>query len=57
MYRRSAVAVTGCHAEGLQRNSCELDVLVVGPEKRRSTTVRIGGVYMDLAFIDEKEAL
>jgi hypothetical protein len=57
MYMGSAVAVTGCHAEGLQRNSCELDVLVVGPEKRQSTTARISGVYMDLAFIDEKEAL
>jgi hypothetical protein len=57
MYMRSAVAVTGCHAEGLQRNSCELDVLIVGPEKRQPTTARIGGVYMDLVFIDEKEAL
>ena len=57
MYMGSAVAVTGCHAEGLQRNSCELDVLIVGPEKRQPTTARIGGTYMDLAFIDEKEAL
>ena len=57
MYMGSAVAVTGCHAEGLQRDSCELDVLVVGPEKRQPTTARIGGVFMDLAFIDEKEAL
>jgi hypothetical protein len=57
MYMGSAVGVTGCHAEGLQRNSCELDVLIVGPEKRQATTARIGGFYMDLAFIDEKEAL
>lgn len=57
MYMGSAVAVTGCHAEGLQRASCELDVLIVGPEKRQPTSARIGGYYMDLTFLDEKEAL
>lgn len=57
MYMGSAIAITGCHAEGLERKSCELDVLVIGADRGRQTTARIGGYYMDLTFLDEKEAL
>ena len=57
MYMGSSVAVTGCNAEGIQRNSCELDVLVIGTDKRQPTSVKIGGHHMDLMFLDEKEAL
>jgi hypothetical protein len=57
MYMDSAVAVTGCHAAGFQRNTCELDVLVVGKERRSPASVKLGGVYMDIVFLDEKEAL
>ena len=57
MYMDSAIALSGCHAEGLERDSCELDVLIVGNQGRTSTSVRIGGVHMDLIFVSEKEAL
>ena len=56
-YRGSALAVVGCHARGLERPSCELDVVVVTNEKRLSSTVRIGEVFLDLFFVSEKEVL
>ena len=57
LYLDSAVALTGCNAEDLQRKSCELDVLVVGKERRPSTTIRMGEIYMDLIFVEEKHAM
>jgi len=57
MYMDSAVALSGCHAQGLSRNSCELDVLIIGEESRPPTSVRLAGVNMDLFFVDEREAL
>ncbi len=57
MYRNSAVALTGCHSQGLQRDSCELDVIVVTSEKRPRSSARIGGVFVDLFFADEREVL
>ena len=56
-YRGSALAVVGCHARGLERPSCELDVVVVTNEKRPNSTVRIGEVFLDLFFVSEKEVL
>ncbi len=56
-YRGSALAVIGCHARGLERPSCELDVVVVTNEKRPNSTVRIGEVFLDLFFVSEKEVL
>ncbi len=56
-YRSSALAVVGCHARGLERPSCELDVIVVTNERRLNSTVRIGEVFLDLFFVSEKEAL
>ncbi|MGD0477363.1 MAG: hypothetical protein ABSB29_04240 [Nitrososphaerales archaeon] len=56
-YRSSAVAVVGCHARGLERPSCELDVIVVSNEKRPNSTVRIGNVFLDLFFSSEREIL
>jgi hypothetical protein len=56
-YRRSALAVVGCHARGFERPSCELDVVVVTNEKRPNSTVRIGKVFLDLFFASEKEVL
>jgi hypothetical protein len=57
MYMDSAVALSGCHAQGIERNSCELDVLVIGKESRPPTSAKLGGVYMDLFFADERELL
>lgn len=56
-YRNSAFAIVGCHADGIGRPSCELDVVVVINEKRRNSTVRIGDVYLDLMFAPEREVL
>ncbi|MGD0396342.1 MAG: hypothetical protein ABSB26_05450 [Nitrososphaerales archaeon] len=56
-YRGSALAVIGCHARGLERPSCELDVLVVTNDRRPNSTVRIGDVFLDLFFVSEKEVL
>lgn len=56
-YRNSALAVVGCHARGLERPSCELDVIVVANERRPDSTVRVGEVFLDLLFMSEKEVL
>lgn len=56
-YRSSALAVVGCHARGVERPSCELDVVVVTNEKRPNSTVRIGEVFLDLFFVSEREIL
>lgn len=56
-YRNSALAVVGCHARGLERPSCELDVIVVTGERRPNSTVRVGEVFLDLFFVSEKEVL
>ena len=56
-YMDSAVAVVGCCSRGLARYSCEYDVLVVGPESRPPSTLKVGGDYVELAFATEKEAL
>ena len=56
-YMDSAVAIVGCNSRGLGRYSCELDVMVVTGERRPSTTLRIGDVFVDLRFASEKEVL
>ena len=56
-YRNSAFAVVGCHAVGMERPSCELDVVVVTNERRASSTVRIGDVFLDLVFVTERDIL
>jgi len=56
-YRDSAVALVGCRARGLDRYSCEYDVIVVASAKLPTTSLRIGEVYVDLAFSSESEVL
>lgn len=56
-YRSSALAVVGCHALGIERPSCEFDVVVVTNEKRFNCTVRVGEVFLDLLFVPEREVL
>ena len=57
MYMNAAVAVVGCHSLGVERGSCELDLLVVTDESRPPTTARLGKMHVDLYFSSEKEAL
>jgi hypothetical protein len=56
-YMDAAVAIVGCSSRGLERYSCEYDVLVVTPDRRPPTSLRIGDVFVDLAFASEKEVL
>ena len=55
-YMGAAVALVGCTSTGLQRYSCEFDVLVVG-ERRPPTSLKIGDVYADVYFVPESEIL
>jgi hypothetical protein len=57
MYKDAAVAVVGCHAAGTQRESCELDVVVVTDETRPYSAVKFGNRFFDLYFVTRKEAL
>jgi GAF domain-containing protein len=57
LYMDSAVAILGCQSRGIARESCEWDVLVVGGELRPQTSLKLPGLYVDLFFITEKEAL
>ena len=56
-YRSSALAVVGCHAQGLERPSCEVDVIVVTSEERPNSTLKIGDAFLDLFFVSEREVL
>jgi hypothetical protein len=56
-YMDSAVALVGCTSRGIERYSCEFDVLVVTNERRPSTSLKIGGVFVDLNFVSEKDVL
>ncbi len=56
-YRNSALALVGCVSSGIERYSCEYDVLVVTEERLPPTSVRLGDVYADLTFVPEAEVL
>jgi len=56
-YMDSAVALVGCNSRDIGRYSCEMDVVVVTGDRRPSTSLRIGDVFVDLSFVSEKEAL
>jgi hypothetical protein len=56
-YRDSAVALVGCKSRGLDRYSCEYDVVVVAGAKLPPTSLRIGEVFVDLVFSTESEVL
>jgi hypothetical protein len=57
LYLDSAVALVGCQSTGINRASCELDVVVVTDEERPSTSVKMAGTLVDITFVTEKEAL
>ncbi|MDG6919995.1 MAG: hypothetical protein JRN59_00510 [Nitrososphaerota archaeon] len=56
-YLDSAVALVGCASKGIQRYSCEFDVLVVTGEPRPATSLELGDVSVDLSFATEDEIL
>jgi len=56
-YLNAAVAITGCHSYGIARECCEYDVVIVSNERRSRTSVRMGGFFMDLIFMSEREVL
>jgi len=56
-YMDSALAVVGCTSRGMSRYSCEYDVLVVGNDRRPSTSLKIGDEYVDIEFATEKGVL
>jgi hypothetical protein len=54
-YMDAAVGLVGCRSTGLQRESCEYDLLVVRPERNPPATLKIGKGFVDLAFSTEDE--
>ncbi len=56
-FLNNAIALTGCHAYGLARASCEYDLLVVGDEEMHDTSMRVGDRYCDVSFITRKELM
>ncbi len=56
-YKDSAVAVVGCNATGMARESCELDVYLISNDVRPATSVKLGDTFCDLYFLSEREAL
>lgn len=54
-YMDASVALIGCRSAGLERESCEYDLLVVRPERNPPATLRIGGGFVDLVFSTEAE--
>ncbi len=56
-YMDSAVALVGCRSRGLERYSCEYDVLVVTNDRRPPTSLRIGETLVDLTFVSERDVL
>ena len=56
-YMGAAVALVGCASRGIERYSCEPDVLVVTEEKHPSTSLKMGDAYADLVFATEAEVM
>ena len=56
-YMDSAVALVGCRSRGLERYSCEHDVLVVTGDRRPRTSLKVGDGYVDLFFATERDVL
>lgn len=56
-YMGAAVALVGCTSRGIDRYSCEFDVLVVTDEPHPSTSLKMGETYADVVFATEKDVL
>lgn len=53
----SAVAIVGCSASGIDRYSCEFDVLIVTEDRAPSASLKFGDVYVDATFITDEDVL
>lgn len=56
-YRGAAFALVGCTSRGMERYSCEFDVLVVTNESRPPTSLKFGDIYADVVFASERDVL
>ncbi|MDA4118502.1 MAG: hypothetical protein OK455_09190, partial [Thaumarchaeota archaeon] len=54
-YPSNEVAILGCHAARISRNSCEYDLLVVSKDPTPPKFVRAGDYYAEIVFKSEKE--
>lgn len=55
-YPDAAIALVGCTSAGIDRYSCEMDLLVVG-DRRPFTSLKFGDVLADVRFVSEKDVL
>lgn len=56
-YLDAAVGLIGCRSAGIERESCEHDLIVVRPERNPPSTLRIRDGFVDLLFSTEKELM
>lgn len=56
IYKNEPVALVGCHSRQIEREKCEYDIIVIG-EKNLPKTIRVGGKYFEIVYMDEKELL
>ncbi len=56
-YRNTAVALIGCHSLGLERPSCEFDVVIVTDERQPPASLKLKDYFVDLLFLNERELL
>ena len=56
-YRNAPIALMGCHSMGIERPSCELDILVVTEDKLRPVSVALGSQLVDITFEKERQVL
>lgn len=54
-YMDASVGLVGCRSTGLEREGCEYDLLVVRPERNPPATLKVGDVFVDLAFSTESD--
>lgn len=56
-YMDAAVALVGCTSRGMERYSCEYDLLIATKDRLPPTSLRIGDVFADLTFVSENDIL
>jgi hypothetical protein len=56
-YPDAAVAVVGCTSSGIDRYYCELDVIVVGTDKKPRASLKLGDAFADVYFVSERDVL
>lgn len=56
-YMDAAVGVVGCSSRGIDRYSCEFDIVVVTADRLPPTSLKYGDVYVDATFVTDKDVL